>query len=243
MIKIENKRNCTGCGACVTVCPKNVICMTEDQEGFIYPEINEDKCVQCGLCDSVCHMNKNFHAYLGSYKKFYAACLKDKKLLKDVSSGGAAWALTQYFIKNNGIVYGAIHNSLGNVHHKRAETLSEAENFRKSKYLQSNIGNCYAETLEDLNTGKQVLFTGTPCQIAGLYGYLGREFKNLYTVDIVCHGVPSATAFRSYITGLEKKHHCKVKDIVFRDKSYGWNQNHYAIYYENGLVTYEYKDF
>lgn len=239
MINIEDKRLCTGCGACVSACFKGAIRLEEDEEGFLYPVVNEKECVHCGKCDSVCHMNKSVQLHNKNQEEYYAAYAKQESILKSVSSGGAAWVLTEYFIRNGGVVYGAVQKDIDVIQHERAETIATAEGFKKSKYLQSLIGECYKNAKDDLLNNKTVLFTGTPCQIAGLYGYLGKDYNNLFTIDIVCHGVPSVLAFRNYKEEMEKKYKSKMKKIIFRDKTYGWNNNQYCIQYENGLIIRE----
>lgn len=236
MIQIHDKTLCTGCGGCASICPVNAIVLTEDQEGFRYPLVNTDICVNCGKCNHVCPMIQQNNREKET-ECFYAGYLKDKESLQDVSSGGVFWALALTVLAENGVVYGAVHSGIEDVHHERAETVEEAAKFRRSKYFQSVVGNCYAKVREDLNEGRQVLFSGTPCQIAALYAFLGEGIDGLYTCEVVCHGVPSMKAFHSWRVEEEKRHGSKIVGLIFRDKSDGWKQNHYAVTFSDGTVS------
>lgn len=237
MIQIQDKRLCTGCGVCSIVCPVNAIVLKEDQEGFEYPYINIDKCIECGKCKKVCHMHQDLKRKENA--EYYAGYLKQSELLEAVSSGGAAWALTLEVLNCGGIVYGAVQEGTDIVRHMRAQTVEEAQKFRRSKYLPSVLGNCYEEVKHDLEMDKKVLFTGTACQIAGLYAYLKTDYANLYTCDVICHGIPSMKVFRKYKEETEKKYKAEIENIVFRDKTYGWDRNHYKIRFTDGRTIYE----
>lgn len=236
MIQIDDKRKCTGCGACATACPLNLIEMAEDKEGFLYPFIDVSKCVNCGKCERVCHLRKDVYEGLEktNERTYYAAVAKDKDLLKEVSSGGAAWVMASRFVQNSGIVYGAAMDNNLEVKHIRVDNADDLNRIKRSKYLQSNTCGIFENVKADLTDGRKVLFTGTPCQIAGLYAYLGKDYADLFTIDIVCHGVPSSYMFRKYVEELEKKEGSQVSNIVFRDKSHGWSDNHYNIEFKNG---------
>lgn len=240
MINIDDKALCTGCGACMASCPVDAIILTEDREGFRYPVIDEAKCIKCGKCDSVCGMYKeNSRGEGNSNEIFYAGYLKNTEDLSEVSSGGAFWALVNVVISRGGVVYGAASHGIEDIVHERAETISEAEKFRRSKYFQSYAVNSYAQVKNDLISGREVLFSGTACQVDALYNFLGKEYSNLYTCEVVCHGVPSMTVFRSYRSELEEKYNSKMNELVFRDKTFGWRNNHYKIRFENGEVIKE----
>ena len=169
----------------------------------------------------------------------YATCLKDKDTLAEVSSGGAAWALTQEMIRRKGVVYGAVQRSIFDTRHERAESLEEAQLFRRSKYQESDMGTIYRQVKDDLDSGRNVLFTGVGCQIGGLYAFLKKRPAGLITCDMVCHSIPSLSMFKEYIRTVEKEKQRKVTGIVYRDKSLGWKRNQIAIYFEDGQVTKE----
>lgn len=233
MINIENKELCCGCGACVNACPKNCIHMEYDEEGFTYPVINKNKCVNCGLCDKVCHMNYDIKNQKLVHPQFYAGYNKDAKVMKESSSGGIFWLLVENIIEDGGVVYGAALEEGIQVAHSRGNTLEECKKFRKSKYLQSDTKNTYKEVKADLDRGIEVLYSGTPCQIAGLYSYLGKNYDKLYTVDVVCHGVPSRGIFDLYMNELQKKKKAKPISVCWRDKRDGWGPNKISIQFDN----------
>ena len=239
MIEISDKRLCTGCGACASICPHDAIALVLDEEGFWYPEVDRALCVDCALCEKVCHMltpQTDDPSFTG---KVFAACLKDRDVLAEVSSGGAAWALTQETIRHGGVVYGAVQTGLFDTRHERAEDLKQAEAFRRSKYQESDMGTIYRRVKDDLDTGRNVLFTGTGCQIGGLYGFLGERPASLITCDMVCHSIPSLRLFKEYIRALESAERGKAIRIVYRDKSRGWKYNQIAIYFEDGRAIKE----
>ncbi len=239
MIEITDKRLCTACGACRSVCPQDAITLIQDEDGFRYPRVDLSRCVDCGLCEKVCHM---LHPQTG-HEPFkgavFAACLRDRDGLAEVSSGGAAWALTQEMIRQGGVVYGAVQRGLFDTRHVRAENLEEAEAFRRSKYQESDMGTIYTEVKADLDAGRKVLFTGTGCQIGGLYGFLGKKPAGLVTCDVVCHGIPSLRIFKEYIGALERAEGEKAVGIVYRDKSRGWKANQIAIRFQDGRTVKE----
>lgn len=236
MIEITDKKMCCGCGACVNICPKKCITMEYDDEGYLYPKVDTDKCIKCNQCDKVCHLKSNdtiSKEYINKIE-FYGAYNKEIDVVKVSSSGGIFWILAKYIIANNGVVYGVEQPSTYEVLHSRAETLERCEKFRRSKYLQSNVKMTYTNVKNDLELKRQVLFTGTPCQIAGLYSFLGKIYENLYTCDVVCHGVPSIAVYKKYISEFERKHNSKVINVRWRDKVKGWGPNRVTLFLENG---------
>lgn len=184
------KEKCTGCSACFNICSRNAITMTEDACGFIHPQIDPNLCIDCGLCAKVCPVNTKI-----AFKypmDCYAATVKVDEELLSCASGGLATELSRYVINKGGVVYGCTGKDIRNVHHIRVENLEELELLKGSKYVQSFIGGIYNDLKHDLQSGRLVLFVGTPCQVAGLHGFLRhKEYQNLLTVDLVCHGVPS----------------------------------------------------
>lgn len=232
------KEQCTGCGVCSEVCPKNCISMEYDVEGFLYPTIDETKCIDCKKCISVCHYQKKAdHPWMSDNPICYASYGKDVSRLKEASSGGVFELLANRIIDTGGIVYGAYLDQELVVRHGRATSSEGIKKFRKSKYLQSNMTGIFCFIKKDLDNQKEVLFSGTPCQVAALYSFLGKKYNNLITVDIVCHGVPSEYVFRRYICWVEEKYQKKVKDVCWRDKESGWRPNHISIVFDDRSVV------
>lgn len=241
MIEIKNKKNCTGCGACQNVCPKHAIKWQEDIEGFLYPVVDDEKCINCHLCEKVCPMiaSHQENTTADIFPLFFAGQLKNKLDLTEVSSGGAFWGFVQYTLSKGGVVYGAIQKDVDIVTHIRADDLNTAMLMRRSKYFQSNTSFTFRQVKDDLNSDRMVLFSGTGCQIAGLKGYLGKNYNNLFTCEVVCHGVPSRKVWNSYRKEKEEREGKIIKDLVFRDKSAGWNKNQYKITYIDGSIEKE----
>ena len=243
MIEINDPKLCSGCGACINICPKNIISFQEDEDGFCYPLVKKDDCIDCGLCDNVCPFKNSTYKKPtndgSDYPKFYAGQLVNKDELFEVSSGGAAWALTAAIIAEKGVVYGAVQKDVDIVEHVRTDNLELAKALRRSKYLQSNTKNTFSEVKKDLKEGRTVLYFGTGCQIAGLLSFLRKPYENLYTCDVVCHGVPSQKVWRKYREEKEKKEGKRIVDLVFRDKSLGWKNNQYKITYDDGSIEKE----
>lgn len=222
-ILYEEKEECCACGACVNICAKGAIKMIEDEAGFLYPEIDEQLCVSCGLCKKVCNFQKS--TPIESRKVTYVAVSKNKKLLKKSASGGIFAAIAEKILGEDGIVVGACLGKDFRVRHILINKLDELESIQGSKYVQSEMGYVYRDVKKYLNQGRRVLFSGTPCQVDGLKGFLGKDYANLITIDIVCHGVPNNRMFKEYILSLERKYHSPINEFVFRDKSIGWGIN------------------
>lgn len=235
MLNISDKTMCSGCYACVNVCPKNCISMKTDSEGFRYPEIDTNICINCDLCKKSCPMLGGADKIRGERKavKSVACFNKDKNALKKSASGGAAHILSEYVVQNGGVVFGAVGDMMQTVRHIMVDTESELELLQSSKYLQSDIDMNYRLAKTQLENGKLVLFTGTACQIAGLYGFLGKDYPNLITADLVCHGVPSEKVFKKYIEEHQEKTGKKVISF-FRDKSKCWKPVMFTYAYADG---------
>ena len=214
-----DKNKCTGCRCCEKVCPVNAIQMIENKEGFIEPRIIEEKCINCGLCFKRC---PQLHDVYIKNKleniKILAAKSKDINNQKSSSSGGIFSVLATYILKQEGIVYGCAFNSELIAEHIRISNTSEIYKLKGSKYVQSNTKNTFSLCKQDLENNKKVLYSGTPCQIAGLKSFLGKEYDKLITVDLLCHGVPSPMLLKKYIQFLEEKNNAKIINIEFRNK-------------------------
>jgi coenzyme F420-reducing hydrogenase beta subunit len=230
------KDECCGCKACYSICPENVIFFEEDNEGFFYPVINTLKCIKCDLCRKVCPINNTKLDTLNNHHNIYACYVNDTEKLKKSTSGGIFILLSDVIISQNGIVCGCKWNSNIEANHDFAFTKEERDLFCGSKYVQSDINNTFVETKKYLDSGKKVLFTGTPCQIQGLKYFLKKEYDNLYTMDIICHGVPSPGVFRDYIKSIERKKNKKICDFKFRDKTTGWSRPTRKIIFSDGCV-------
>ena len=194
----KNKKDCCGCGVCRNACPKKCIVMKEDKLGFFYPEVNADSCIECGLCERVCPFE---HHVLNLPRKVYAAWNTDEAAYSRSSSGGAAYALGSYVIENGGVVYGCEGNGV-EIKHVRVDSIDDLKRLQGSKYVQSNLADIYKNIKSDLESGKTVLFTGTPCQTAAVRNYVGKKDANLYLVDLICHGVPSMKMLHDHISAI-----------------------------------------
>ena len=220
MLTVDYEK-CTGCGACVQRCPKQCISWTQREFGFRYPQIDKDACVNCGQCEKVCPIDKALE--VSAEQKAYAAVHKDDEVLAKSTSGGAFTAIADAVFAQDGIVYGAAMLDGMQVKHIRTSGKDDFEGLRSSKYLQSDTGTTYQMVEQDLKQGKTVLYSGTPCQIDGLKNFLGKDYENLYTVDIVCHGVGSQAYFDKYMD-YARERYGKIKALRFRSKEYaGWS--------------------
>ena len=238
MIKINDKANCCGCTACASICPKDAILMEPDALGFKYPKVDFEKCIHCGLCDNVCAFSADYNKSLNlSEPKAYGVRHKDIHEIETSRSGAAFIAISDYILENGGIIYGVGYKDHFRVAHKRAITKEERNEFKGSKYVQSDLDGIFRQIKEDLKQGNTVLFSGTPCQTAGLNSYIGKKLReNLILVDIVCHGVPSPYIWRDYLEYIEKKYKNKIVKVDFRDKTrIGWSGHIESFVFENGV--------
>lgn len=228
MINISDPHDCCGCSACVQACPKQCILFEEDERGFRYPSVNMELCVDCGLCEQVCTCLNQRNPQMPL--KVYAAINPNEEIRMKSSSGGIFTMLAEKIIDEGGVVFGARFDANWEVVHDFSETKEGIQPFRGSKYVGSRIGDSYKQACEFLKTGRKVLFSGTSCQIAGLKKFLRKEYDNLLTLDVVCHGVPSALVWREYLKFI-KHTDCvafsdfsSITSINFRDKSTGWKK-------------------
>lgn len=211
--------------ACYDICPKSAISMVEDSEGFLYPTINKDKCVNCGLCEKVCPTQNKQNSQ--SLMKAFAAYNTDEEIRLQSSSGGLFTLFAESILGNNGVVYGAAFDDNFEVEHIRITNVENLNLLRGSKYVQSKLDGIFKLCKNDLERNKQVLFTGTPCQVAALKSYLKKDYVNLFCMDIICHGVPSRMVWRQYLEYRVNFAKSKIAQIAFRLKNEGWKQ--YAV--------------
>lgn len=253
MICITDKKNCCGCTACVQRCPKQCIRLEEDTEGFLYPKVDEETCIKCGLCEKVCPILNQADKL--PVQEVLAVKNPDEGERMNSSSGGVFLPLAREVIAKGGVVFGAVYDEHWEVHHVFAEKIEDVYPMMGSKYLQSRIDNCYKEAEQFLKQGREVLFVGSPCQIAGLRTFLrNKEYPNLLAVDFLCHGVPSPGVWRRYLAEIYSsnalKEHCRrhaatgkntvlllslnakspIGDIKFRDKTEtGWKKYRFVV--------------
>lgn len=252
MIRITDNKDCCGCHACASVCARQCIAMQEDNEGFLYPVVDETTCTDCGLCEKVCPVINQDEPR--KPLKVYAAKNRNEEVRRQSSSGGIFTPLAEAVIREGGVIFGAKFDKDWNVVHAWTDTIEGIADFRGSKYVQSTIGDAYREAREFLKQGRKVLFSGTPCQIAGLRKFLRKEYGNLITVDVVCHGVPSPLVWRKYLEETREKLRAErnagknmdssslmdlpvITGISFRDKTHGWKKYGFAIRYDSSVTA------
>lgn len=230
MIALD-REDCVGCHACVNSCPQKCISMENDEEGFWYPTVDRGRCTECTLCIKACPIINRITV---QNKPLAYACINtDEDIRLRSSSGGVFTLIAEQVIESGGVVFGAGFNRELAVEHGSADSILELAKFRGSKYVQSRIGHTYKHAKSLLDLGRKVLFTGTPCQIAGLKSYLGRSYENLLCADIICHGVPSPNVWRKYIEYQEEQNGAKIQKISFRRKDDGWKRYSVSLLFDN----------
>lgn len=218
----QKKVECSGCGACLNICPRNCIVMKRDEEGFSYPEINQSLCIDCHKCQKLCPFQKELEK--ANIKECYAAYNKNMAIRMKSSSGAVFSALALSILNDKGVVYGsAFTEDFKKVVVQSAENPVQLESLYGSKYLQSDTGTSFQEVREHLNKGHKVLFSGTPCQVAGLKCILGKNYDNLFCVDIICHGTPSPAIWEKYAQYIENQYGGKISFVNFRCKDSSWS--------------------
>ena len=220
-MKIENLINCTGCHACFSACPKSSISMQSNYEGFLFPVINKELCVECGLCEKVCPVISYKSNKITNRKCFAAVNTNDAVRLSS-SSGGMFTILAEKVIDEGGVVFGAKFTEDFNLVHSWTDNKEQISEFRGAKYFQSVIGDSYKECKKFLDSGRKILYIGTPCQIAGLQSFLRKLYDNLLLAEIVCHGVPSKLLWDTYKDYISKNTDSNLKSFSFRNKTEGW---------------------
>lgn len=229
MIHIADRQNCCGCGACVQRCPKQCIMLDVDKEGFSYPIVDTNACVDCGLCEQVCPI---LYPYAKKEpQRTLAAYNTQEEVRMQSSSGGIFSLLAEKIIQEGGVVFGARFDDDWQVTLDYTETIEGLAAFRGSKYVQARVGDTYKKCEHFLKNGRMVLFTGTPCQIAGLHHFLRKQYNNLITCDFVCHGVPSPKVWCMYLKEIVDGANRVISDIQFRNKDNGWKKYNFKISY------------
>ena len=236
MIDKKIKKNeCCGCSACNNICPLECITMKSDLEGFWYPEVDYAKCIKCQKCIKVCPaVNKPSTENTLKNAQVIAAYSKDEEIRINSTSGGMFSEIAKYILNNKGKVFGARYNKEHLVEHYKIEEISQIEILRQSKYLQSDILKTFKEAKEELDKENTVLFVGTPCHIAALKNFLGKDYENLLKVDFLCRGVISPEVYKQYLKSLEEKYNSKIKKVVFKNKTFGWHRFSTKVIFENG---------
>ena len=237
MIEILDKTKCCGCTACQAVCEANCISMFPDCEGFLYPQVESEKCTHCEKCVHACPVLRP-KTEIPSLQKGYVLNHKDDLIRSESTSGGAFTPIASYVIERGGVVFGAVFDPEFNVIHRYHDTIENLKAFRGSKYVQSDMNNCYKEAKTFLENGRWVCFSGTPCQIEGLLHYLGKDYDNLITVDLVCRSVPSPLVWKRYLTYIKARLGVdKITSIAFRSK------NKYGYQYPNLHISTPTRDY
>lgn len=249
MIQILDKKDCCGCNACVQRCPKQCIKMQPDNEGFLYPVVDTAACIDCKICEKVCPIINDSTPQQAL--KVYAAYNTDEEVRLQSSSGGIYTLLAEATIKEGGVVFGVKFNEEWMPEFGYTETIEGIAPFRGSKYVQAIVGNTYKQVEDFLKNGRKVLFCGTPCQVSGLNKFLRKEYSNLLTVDIICHGVPSPKVWDLYLrekcsrltnansgtnsnsTGIDSTFYSQIETINFRSKTTGWSKYRFLLKLKN----------
>lgn len=235
MINITEKLKCNGCHSCKQICPKNAISMKKDKEGFLYPDVDQNKCIDCSLCEIVC---PELNVYpISNNTQVLAAYRNDISKRMKSASGGIFALIAEFILSKNGVVFGAKFDNEWVLRHTYIEDINDLEPLLGSKYVQSEIGDSYKEAESFLKSNRIVLFCGTPCQIQGLMNYLRKEYKNLYTLDLFCHGVPSPDVWKEYISYLQNGR--KLIGFNQRDKSKGIKNAPLIFEFDDGTLKKE----
>ena len=233
MLKITDKAKCCGCGACENVCPQKCIHMQQDEEGFLYPQIDLSCCIDCNACVRVCPVLSPLKVF-DQFPQAFAVAAKDESLRLNSSSGGIFSLFAERIIEQGGVVFGAAFDDEFQVKHIGIRDRSDLGKLRGSKYVQSRTEQVFSEIKRLLLSERQVLFSGTPCQVAGLKKFLGKEYDGLITVDLICHGVPSPLVWQRYLAYRRKQDGgYSPRRISFRQKNFGWKRYSVSIEYDD----------
>ena len=242
-LKEDNKKklpidNCTACRTCESICPKNCISIKADKQGRYFPKTDEKLCVSCDLCKNTCPVINRVKSEVTN-PLCYAVKTNDTEQRLNSSSGGIFYEIAKNVLQQGGAVFGAAFNTQFKVEHICIDRLEDLHLLQGSKYVQSDIGDSYKRAEEILKTGRKVLFSGTSCQIFGLKNFLKSEYKNLLTIDLICHGTPLDWVWEAYLNHLKKRFNSVIKNISFRDKSQGWRNYCFKVEFVNGEIFIE----
>ena len=226
MVTLAQHDLCSGCSACFAACPKHAIAMVPDQHGALYPKINPEKCVACHICEKACYIQNQYSLIQDENPLCYAAYSLDESLRMASSSGGIFSELANLILEQNGLIFGCVFDGPEcNVIHISVDKKEDLAKMRGSKYVQSDLQNTFIEGKRALDTGRKVLFSGTPCQIAGLNRFLAKDYPNLITVEVICHGAPVPGVWKKYLHDFRKQYKMdKINSIFFRNKDNGWKR-------------------
>lgn len=237
MINLRKKTECCGCTACYSICPQNCIEMVPDEEGFLYPKVNITGCINCKLCERVCPELNGFKKQ--TIKESFALRSRDKIVLETSTSGGFFTGLAAHILKCGGSIFGVICDDKNVVRHYEVSHALDSEKvelYKGSKYVQSHLGDTFSRVDKLLKEDRLVLFSGTPCQIAGLRNFLIDEYDKLITVEVICHGTSSPLLWEKYVELQERKHHSSIKKVNFRNKTYGYHSGTMFIEFDDGAT-------
>ncbi|MBM6765069.1 Coenzyme F420 hydrogenase/dehydrogenase, beta subunit C-terminal domain [Faecalicoccus pleomorphus] len=239
MIQITDKTKCCGCSSCANACPRSAINMLPDSEGFIYPIVDKALCINCGICNRVCPI-ENRPINSSPVRESYVLRAVDKDVLMNSTSGGFITPLAEYVLDHHGVLCAAAYDKDFKIKHIIIDKVAEyyLSNIRGSKYVQSSLGDCYIEIKRYLERKRMVCFVGTTCQVNGLKAFLCKEYEQLITVDLVCHGTPSPKLWDKYLNYQKTKYHSKIQEISFRNKTYGYHSGTMKICFSNGKIYY-----
>lgn len=236
MIDKVSVADCTLCGGCINACPTDAIRLKKQYLDFCYPDIDADLCINCNKCELSCPILGEKSKPENGFPIAFAAKSKNDEVRIRSSSGGAFYEFADKMLKDGGYVCGAVFDEEFHVKHIVSNSKNDVYRMMGSKYAQSDMGYCYREIKDVLEKGHKVLFSGCPCQVAGLRTFLGKEYRNLLLVELICHGIPSDQMLQAYIRMQEKKYGAKLKRMEFRNKTKGWHNSAVRMEFENGKI-------
>lgn len=239
MIDKISIQDCALCGACINACPVDAITLSKPYLDFCYPDIDVNRCIHCNECEKACPILGEKSKPEDGFPIAFAARSKDDSVRMRSSSGGIFYELASYILAEGGYICGAVFDEDFHVRHIVSNTQKDLRRMMGSKYAQSDMGFCYRQIKALLDEGEKVLFTGCPCQTAGLRAFLGRDYPELVMAELICHGIPSDQMLQAYISLREKQYGAKLKSMEFRNKDKGWHNSSVRMEFENGKTYQE----